>query len=180
MPIFSACSSVAFHSILGLESLKLSWWQFQPGFCKVLAQLAVRQRLCIQAGVRAGLIQRHRVKGRKDADIRQDGSIVLAVAVAVGADVLHQNIEDAEPPTPTPLASSIHPSCGFPIGKKKGKKLEGPAPLPLPCSMRFVVFCLYWNAAAPTPLLAAAARPLPRRRAVSSCPRGSRSPCRCS
>ena len=34
MPIFSACSSVAFHSILGLESLKLSWWQFQPGFAR--------------------------------------------------------------------------------------------------------------------------------------------------
>ena len=25
---------VAFHSILGLESLKLSWWQFQPGFAR--------------------------------------------------------------------------------------------------------------------------------------------------
>ena len=25
MPIFSACSRVAFHSMLGLESLKLSW-----------------------------------------------------------------------------------------------------------------------------------------------------------
>ena len=34
LPIFSACSSVAFHSTLGLESLKLSWWQFQPGFAR--------------------------------------------------------------------------------------------------------------------------------------------------
>ena len=58
--------------------------------CKVCAQLAVGQRGGVQAGVHAGLVQRHRVKGRKDADIRQDGCIVLAVAVAVGADVLHQ------------------------------------------------------------------------------------------
>ena len=95
MPIFSACSSVAFHSILGLESLKLSWWQFQPGFARFWPSWLFGQRLCIQAGVRAGLIQRHRVKGRKDADIRQDGSIVLAVAVAVGADVLHQRNMEA-------------------------------------------------------------------------------------
>ena len=65
------------------------------GLCKVLAQLAVRQRLCIQAGIGAGLIQRHRIKGCKDADIRQDGCIVLAVAVAVGADVLHQRNMEA-------------------------------------------------------------------------------------
>ena len=65
------------------------------GLCKVLAQLAVRQRLGIQAGIGAGLIQRHRIKGCKDADIRQDGCIVLAVAVAVGADVLHQRNMEA-------------------------------------------------------------------------------------
>ena len=89
---------------IGVGILEVVMVAVPAGLCKVLAQLAVRQRLCIQAGVRAGLIQRHRIKGCKDADIRQDGSIVLAVAVAVGADVLHQrNVEAASYPPPTLL-----------------------------------------------------------------------------
>ena len=79
---------------IGVGILEVVVVAVPAGLCKVLAQLAVRQRLCIQAGIGAGLIQRHRIKGCKDADIRQDGCIVLAVAVAVGADVLHQrNVE---------------------------------------------------------------------------------------
>ena len=60
------------------------------GLGQIAAQLAVGQRGGVQAGICTGLIQCHRVKGGKHADIRQDGGIVLAVAVAVGADVLHQ------------------------------------------------------------------------------------------
>ena len=58
--------------------------------CQVLSQLAVGQRGSGQAGIGAGLVQRYRVKRGKHADIRQDGCVILPVAVAVGADVLHQ------------------------------------------------------------------------------------------
>ena len=68
---------------IGVGILEVVVVAVPAGLCKVLAQLAVRQRLCIQAGIGAGLIQRHRIKGCKDADIRQDGSIVLAVAVVI-------------------------------------------------------------------------------------------------
>ena len=65
------------------------------GLGQIVAQLAVGQRGGVQAGICTGLIQCHRVKGGKHADIRQDGGIVLAVAVAVGADVLHQTDVEA-------------------------------------------------------------------------------------
>ena len=57
---------------------------------EVLAQLAVGQRSGVQAGVSASLVEGHRVEGGEHADVRQDGRVVLAVAVAVGADVLHK------------------------------------------------------------------------------------------
>ena len=57
---------------------------------KVLAQLAVGQRSGVQAGVGTSLVEGHRVEGGEHADVRQDGRVVLAVAVAVGADVLHK------------------------------------------------------------------------------------------
>ena len=84
--------------------------------CKVRAQLAVGQRGGVQAGVHAGLVQRHSVKRRKDADIRQDGCIVLAVAVAVGADVLHQrNVE----------AGTVVADCGGILGHLAVQQLVG-------------------------------------------------------
>ena len=58
--------------------------------CQVLSQLAVGQQGSGQAGIGAGLVQRYRVKRGKHTDIRQDGCVILPVAVAVGADILHQ------------------------------------------------------------------------------------------
>src|SRR5699024_6124499 len=60
------------------------------GAGQVLAQLAVGDGGGGQAGVGAGLVQGHRVKGGKHPDVRQDGGVVFPMAVAVGADILHQ------------------------------------------------------------------------------------------
>ena len=75
---------------IGVGILEVVVVAVPAGLCKVLAQLTVGQGLCVQAGIGTGLIQRHGVKGGEHADIRQDGGIVLAVAVTVGADILHQ------------------------------------------------------------------------------------------
>ena len=50
---------------------------------QVIAQLAVPDRIRLQAQICARLIQRHRIEGRQHADIRQDRRIVLTVAVTV-------------------------------------------------------------------------------------------------
>src|SRR5699024_3224944 len=67
------------------------------GAGQVLAQLAVGEGRGRQAGVGAGLVQGHRVKRGEHPNIRQDGGVVLAVAVAVGADILHQADVEAGP-----------------------------------------------------------------------------------
>ena len=48
-----------------------------------------------QHGVGTGLVQSHRVEGGKHAHVRDDGDIVLRVAVAVGGHVHHQGHVEA-------------------------------------------------------------------------------------
>ena len=56
---------------------------------EVVGELAVRQRRRLEAGVGARLVERDGVEGGEHADVRQDGGVVLAVAVAVRRDVAH-------------------------------------------------------------------------------------------
>ena len=101
----------------------------ETGLCHVVAQLAVGQRLLGQAGVHTGLVQRQRVKARKHADIRQDGGVVLGVAVAVGRNVLHQRYMEAGPPVHHRLGVLGHAAVQLldrgPVGKLDGVKVAG-------------------------------------------------------
>lgn len=65
---------------------------------QVVRKLAVRHRLGGQAGIRTGLVERHRVKRGEHADIRQDRGVVFTVAVAVGRDVHYQRDVERRPP----------------------------------------------------------------------------------
>ena len=58
--------------------------------CEVLTELAVGDRSRIQTGIRAGLVKSDRIEACEHSDIRKDRGIVLAMAVTVGADILHQ------------------------------------------------------------------------------------------
>ncbi len=49
----------------------------------VIGQLAVWQRGCRKAGIRASLVKRQRVEGGKHSDIWKDWRIIFAVAVTV-------------------------------------------------------------------------------------------------
>ena len=66
-------------------------------FGKTVAQLAVGDRRGLQARVGTGLIQRDGIKAGEHPNIRQDGRIVFAMAVAVGADILHQTDVEGRP-----------------------------------------------------------------------------------
>ena len=62
---------------------------------KVVAELAVGDGRHLLAGVGAGLVEGHGVEAGEHAHIREDGRVVFAVAVAVGADVAHQRHVEA-------------------------------------------------------------------------------------
>ena len=61
-------------------------------------ELGVRQRGLLLDGVDAGLVERDRIEARKEADVTDDGLVVLVVAVAVGAHIDGQ--ADVERRTP--------------------------------------------------------------------------------
>ena len=62
----------------------------EAGSLQVVVQLAAGDGRHVVAGVGAGLVQGHRVEGSEHAHIRDDGQVVLAVAVTVGGNVDHQ------------------------------------------------------------------------------------------
>ena len=53
--------------------------------CEVVGELAVWQRRRLEAGIRTGLVERHRVERGKHALVRQDRRIVLATLSAIAA-----------------------------------------------------------------------------------------------
>lgn len=71
---------------------------------KIVAELAVGQRLIAQAGINTGLIHRQRIEGSEHTHVGKDGCVVLAVAVAVGGDVADEG--DVE------IGSAVNNSLG--------------------------------------------------------------------
>ena len=67
-----------------------------------VAQMVTQKTVAVgRAGIHridTGLVQRHGVKARVHADIRDNGGVVFAVAVAVRADIHHQTDMEARPP----------------------------------------------------------------------------------
>ena len=68
-------------------------------------QQAAGDHRCSVAGIGAGLIQSHRIKGSKHAHIGDDGSVVLAMAIAIGRNL----VDDAD----MEAGASIHHGLGI-------------------------------------------------------------------
>ena len=56
-------------------------------FVQVVSQHGIPYGFSCKAGVCAGLVKRNRILGGEHPDIREDGSVVLGMAVAIGRDV---------------------------------------------------------------------------------------------
>ena len=56
-------------------------------FRQIVAELAVGHGRRLLAGIHAGLVQSHRVKGREHADVGQNRCVVIAMTVAVGGNI---------------------------------------------------------------------------------------------
>ena len=79
-------------------------------------ELGVRQRGLLLDGIDAGLVERDRVEARKEADVTDDGLVVLVVAVAVGAHVNGQADVEAR--------AAVHDGLGV-LGDLVVKHLSG-------------------------------------------------------
>ena len=62
---------------------------------EMFPELAIGDWSCLQTGIRAGLVQSHRIEAREHSDIRKDRGIIFAVAVTVRADILHKGNMEA-------------------------------------------------------------------------------------
>ena len=64
---------------------------------KMISQLGIPNRLCLQTQIHTGLVQCNRIKGRQHADIRKNRRIVFSVTIAVRRNIRDQRNMEARP-----------------------------------------------------------------------------------
>ena len=62
---------------------------------EMFPELAIGDWGCLQTGIRAGLVQSHRIEACEHSDIRKDRGIIFTVAVTVRTDILHKGNMEA-------------------------------------------------------------------------------------
>ena len=87
MPIFSQWARHTRQSVSGMLLMKWSCLSQKPSLCICSSSVGAGDGGLFPAGVGAGLVQSHRVKGGEHAHVGHDGQVVLPVAVAVGGHV---------------------------------------------------------------------------------------------